>query len=233
MVAVLLPLLSKGTWQAQQSALLAIKGIISQSGSALCPWVPAVLPALLHAACHSRPEVSKASSRLPLTATKQPLSPPFSPAPPLNSGRCQMRRQTIPICSSSRFRCNMFIARQVVPMSRHPIPYERHALKLCGAHVCLKQSNPPLHHVCFANSKTIIRLFMLLHALVQGPFQSQYPRLFTVYVSARKHAHMTMQCKCTSPNPTFTCPSQTLPSPCLWEHAWLLQTYRCSCQPVR
>lgn len=56
-IAVLLPLLSKGSWQAQQSALLATKGVASQSGPALRPWVPALLPALLQAACHSRPEV--------------------------------------------------------------------------------------------------------------------------------------------------------------------------------
>ena len=38
---------------------MAVKGVASQSSPALGPWLPALVPALLDAASHPRPEVSQ------------------------------------------------------------------------------------------------------------------------------------------------------------------------------
>lgn len=57
-LSVLLSLLTSSSWQAQQAALVAIRSLAPQ-GPALQPWVPALVPALLEAACHSRPEVNR------------------------------------------------------------------------------------------------------------------------------------------------------------------------------
>ncbi len=59
-ISVLLPLMTNNSWQAQQAVLLAIKGLATK-GVALQPWLPALVPALLETACHSRPEVSENS----------------------------------------------------------------------------------------------------------------------------------------------------------------------------
>lgn len=61
-IAVLLPLLTSSTWQTQQAALMVVKGIVSQSSPTLGPWLPALVPALLDAAGHPRPEVSHPQS---------------------------------------------------------------------------------------------------------------------------------------------------------------------------
>ena len=56
-VSALLPSLTDSSWQAKQAAILGIRGLASQ-GPALRLWVPALVPALLEIACHTRPEVS-------------------------------------------------------------------------------------------------------------------------------------------------------------------------------
>ena len=56
-VSALLPFLTDSSWQAKQAAITGIRGLASQ-GPALRLWVPALVPALLEIACHTRPEVS-------------------------------------------------------------------------------------------------------------------------------------------------------------------------------
>lgn len=56
-VPALVPALQADSWQAQEAAVAVVTGLIRQAGSALQPCLPALLPALLQAACSNRPQV--------------------------------------------------------------------------------------------------------------------------------------------------------------------------------
>ena len=56
-VPALLPALHSDSWQAQEAAVGAVKGLIRQTDTALQAWLKALLPALVQAACSSRPQV--------------------------------------------------------------------------------------------------------------------------------------------------------------------------------
>lgn len=57
-VPALLPAVQSDQWQAQEAAVAVIKVLIRQVGSAVQPWLSALLPGLVQAACCSKPQVT-------------------------------------------------------------------------------------------------------------------------------------------------------------------------------
>ena len=169
MIAVLLPLLSKGSWQAQQGALQATKGMASQSGPALRPWVPALIPALLAAACHSRPEVSTCSSSSPSATPVSPLDPMSNPSlPPLPPSMSPLPLPTPDKTDTSYHTRCMLVSRA-------------HAVTECCGDASLqctvhkRVAGVLLASAWYADRNVSSRLVVLAHSMINCPCQSRTP----------------------------------------------------------